>query len=347
MISGLFCRRTPKRVSVAVVTIGLVAAWLSGCNPEKESCVFKPDVGDIAIDVQIEQLQDSFIDVTSREKLVDLLTRYPVIRDQIFRRAEYPSDSAFINAVFSKLNNPHFDTLRLETRRVFGDLLPLQAEFKEAFTNLKFYYPEFTPPRIQTVISGLDTDLIVTDTLIIVGLDFFLGKGAKYRPKYYEYILRKYDPNDIVPSCLLIYGISDRFNKNKADDHTVLADMMAFGKSFYFAKHMLPCTPDSVFIWYTPEEINGSRKNEDLIWARFVESQVIFSNNHKIKQDYLGERPVTIQVGEKCPGRIGQWVGWQIVNKYADTHRDVTLPQLMSIDDAQRLFKESSYKPGR
>ena len=24
--------------------------------------------------------------------------------------------------------------------------------------------------------------------------------------------------------------------------------------------------------------------------------------NHKVKQDYLGERPVTIQVGEKCPG---------------------------------------------
>lgn len=347
MTNRSFCNWKLGRTTAIVITIAFVTAWIAGCSPEKESCVFKPDVSGIEMDVKIRQLQDSFIDVGSKEELVELLTRYPVIRDEIFRRAEYPSDSAFIDALFSKLNNPHFDTLLLETRRVFGDLSSLQSEFNEAFANLKFYYPEFTPPHIQTVISGLDTDLVVTDSLIIVGLDFFLGKGAKYRPKYYEYILRKYDPNDIVPSCLLIYGISDRFNKNQANDHTVLADMMAFGKSFYFAKHMLPCTPDSVFIWYTPEEINGSRKNEDLIWARFVESQVIFSNNHKIKQDYLGERPVTIQVGEKCPGRIGQWVGWQIVNKYADTHRDVTLPQLMSIDDAQRLFKESSYKPGR
>ncbi|HTE30128.1 MAG TPA: hypothetical protein VK666_07125, partial [Chryseolinea sp.] len=221
------------------------------------------------------------------------------------------------------------------------------AEFDEAFTNLKYYYPDFIPPRIQTVISGFDSDLMVTDSLIIVSLDFYLGKGARYRPKYYEYLLRKYDPNDIVPSCLLIYGISDRFNKNELKDNTVLADMVAFGKSFYFAKHMLPCVPDSVFIWYTPDEIKGSRKNEDLIWDRFVESQVLFSTNHKVKQDYLGERPVTIQVGEKCPGRIGQWVGWQIVNKYADSHTDETLPEMMQITEATRIFRESAYKPGK
>lgn len=333
-----------KRTSIVLL---LVAIIFGGCNDEREACVTRPDVSGVDVNIQIQQLQDSFVDVRSKERLVELLSRYPVIRDEIFRRAEYPSDSSFVNALYAKLTNPHLDTLVMETKRVFGDLSSLQSEFDEAFTNLKYYYPDFTPPKIQTIISGLDTDLVVTDTLIVVGLDFYLGRGAKYRPKYYDYILRKYDPNDIVPSCLLIYGISDRFNKNEIQDHTVLADMMAFGKSFYFAKHMLPCTPDSVFIWYTPEEISGSRKNEDLIWARFVESQVIFSNNHKTKQDYLGERPITIQVGEKCPGRIGQWIGWQIVNTYAESHPDVTLPQLMDIKEAPRLFKESGYKPTR
>jgi hypothetical protein len=144
---------------------------------------------------------------------------------------------------------------------------------------------------------------------------------------------------------MLIYGINDSINKTQLNDKTVLADMIAYGKSFYFAKHMLPCVPDSVFIWYTPQEINGSVKNQDLIWARFIESQVLFATSHTVKKDYLGERPITVQVGEKCPGRIGQWMGWQIVKKYMKSHSEISLQQLMATGDAQALFNQSGYRP--
>lgn len=333
-----------KNVHLIVLLFSLL---LWSCNSEKEECVFIPQSADIPINLQFEQLQDVFVNISSKGQLVTLLTEHPVIRDEVFRRSEYPSDSIFVNELYARLTNPHLDTLLGETQRVFGNLDGLKREFEDAFKNVRYYYPDFVPPKIQTVVSGLDTDLFVSDSLIVVSLDFYLGEGAKYRPKMYDYLLRKYDTNDIVPSCLLIYGISNRFNENDLSDQTVLADMIAYGKSFYFAKHMLPCVPDSVLIWYTPEEIKGSRENENLIWARFIESQVLYSTNHKVKQDYLGERPVTIQVGEKCPGRIGQWVGWQIVNKYAEKHPQLTLPQLMQEADAQKLFKESAYKPAR
>jgi hypothetical protein len=330
----------------SVLAALLLILVVAGCTKDEEECVSKPEISGEKVEVILEQFQDSLVNIKSKAALVSLLTRQPLLRDYIFRRAEYPSDSVFLDELYARFNNPHLDTLLLETKRVFGDVSGLKAEFEEAFTNIKYYYPDFTPPKIQTVISGLDTDMLVTDSLIIVSLDFYLGRGAKYRPKnVYNYILRKYDPDDILPSSMLIYGISDRFNKTDMKDKTVLADMIAYGKSFYFAKHMLPCTPDSVLIWYTPEEVKGSRANEDLIWARFIESNVLFATSHVVKKDYLGERPVTIQVGEKCPGRIGQWVGWRIVNKYMESHPDITLPQLMNTANAQHLFKESHYKP--
>jgi hypothetical protein len=330
----------------SVLAALLLILVVAGCTKDEEECVPKPEISGEKVEVILDQFQDSLVNIKSKAVLVSLLTRQPLLRDYIFRRAEYPSDSVFLDELYARFNNPHLDTLLLETKRVFGDVSGLKAEFEEAFTNIKYYYPDFTPPKIQTVISGLDTDMLVTDSLIIVSLDFYLGRGAKYRPKnVYNYILRKYDPDDILPSSMLIYGISDRFNKTDMKDKTVLADMIAYGKSFYFAKHMLPCTPDSVLIWYTPEEVKGSRANEDLIWARFIESNVLFATSHVVKKDYLGERPVTIQVGEKCPGRIGQWVGWRIVNKYMKSHPDITLPQLMNTANAQHLFKESHYKP--
>jgi hypothetical protein len=319
---------------------------LAACSKEnKDECVFRPETAAIKIDLDIEALEDSFVNIQSKPALIKLLSRYPIIRDYIFRRTEYPDDSVFINEIYNRFNNPHIDTLLQETKRVFGDGSELKSQFTEAFTNLSYYYPGIKLPKIQTIISGLDTDLMVTDSLIIVSLDFFLGEGAKYRPKMYDYLLRQYKKENIVPSCMLIYGIHDRFNATDPKDKTVLADMIAYGKSFYFAKHMLPCVPDSTFIWYSPEEINGARKNQDLIWARIVEDQVIYSTSHVIKQKYLGERPKTIEVGEKCPGRIAQWIGWEIVNKYAETHATTKLPELMQVDNADKLFKESRYKP--
>jgi hypothetical protein len=335
------------KISVlAAIALILLAA---GCGKEEQDeCVFKPETSGSKVAITFEQLQDSIVDIKSKDALVAFFAKQPLIRDYMFRRTEYPGDSVFLDELYSRFNNPHFDTLLLETKRVFGDASGLKEEFEAAFSNVKYYYPGFTPPRIQTIITGLDTDMLVTDSLIIVSLDFYLGRGAKYRPKnVYNYILRKYDPDDIVPSAMLIYGIDGRFNKTDMNDKTVLADMVAYGKAFYFAKHMLPCTPDSTLIWYTPEEIKGSRANEDLIWARFIESNVLFATSHVVKKDYLGERPVTIQVGEKCPGRIGQWVGWRIVNKYMESHSDVTLPQLMNTANAQQLFKDSHYKPDR
>jgi gliding motility-associated lipoprotein GldB len=326
----------------------LLALLVWSCNSiEKEGCVVKPDVSKIAIDLQFEHFEDTLANLRSKSHLLKILDRQPAMRDYMFRRGEYPDDSAFVNELYRKFTNKGIDTLLSEITIAFGDLSDLKQQFTEAFTNVKYYYPDFAPPRIQTILSGLETDMMVSDSLIIISLDFYLGKNGKYRPKTYEYILRRYDPEDVVPSTMLMFGIDDRINKSNPEDKTVLADMITYGKAFYFAKHMLPCVPDSVFLWYTKDEIEGSRENEDLIWARFIQDNVLFSTNMIEKRNYLGERPITTQVGEKCPGRIGQWLGWRIVKQYMQTNADKTLQQLMEEKDAQALFKASRYKPRR
>ena len=321
----------------------VLAVW--GCGKPNEECVFIPETSGIKVDFEFEHFEDSLANISSKQELVGLLTRQPLIRDYIFRRTEYPNDSIFINEIYRKFSNPGIDTLLKETKRIFGDLSGLHAQFQEAFTNIKYYYPDFVPPKVQTLISGIDTDLFVSDSLIIVSLDFFLGEGAKYRPQMYDYLLRQYGKDNIVPSVLLVYGIDRSFNKTDVKDKTVIADMVAYGKSFYFAKHMMPCMPDSTFIWYTREEIEGSRENQNLIWARLLKDEVLFSTSHVVKQKYLGDRPKTIEVGEKCPGRIGQWVGWQIVNNYAQRHDKASMKQIMEMENAQELFRKSGYKP--
>jgi hypothetical protein len=321
----------------------ILLTGLTGCFKETEKCAFIPPVEN-KVELKFDALTDSILSIESKDELVTFLGRHTILRDYFLKRSQYPNDSVFVNELYRRFTHPAFDTLRMEAQKIFGDERALQEEFNQAFSNLRFYYPEAKMPRIETVITGLDTDLYVSDSLIIVGLDYYLGPDAKYRPNMYDYLLRQYRKENIVPSIMLLLGMV-QYNASDLTDETVLADMVAYGKSFYFAKHMLPCTADSIFIWYSEEEIKGAQENQDLIWYRLIEDQVLYSTSHVMKQRYLGERPFTIEVGEKCPGRIAQWVGWQIVMSYMNNHPDVTLPELMLMMDADRLFKESRYKP--
>jgi hypothetical protein len=332
---------------ISLLVVGLVFLASCGKEGEEQGCAFVPETSGIRVEVTIESLSDSLAGVTSKAQLVKILDNHKVLRELFFKRNQYPSDSAFINELYSRFKNVHFDTLAMEVKRVFGDEEKLKEEFAVAFRNLKYYYPDIKAPRIETVISGFETDMFVSDSLIIIGLDYFLGKGAKYRPNMYEYMLRQYNPENIVPSTMMLYGIDGRINHMDSDNKSALADMITYGKSFYFAKQMVPCTPDSVFIWYSSEEIKGVWKNQDLIWARFIEDKLLYSTSHILKQRYLGDRPKTTEVGAECPGRIGQWVGWQIVKSYMKQHPEQTLPGLMNSGNADKIFKESKYKPER
>jgi hypothetical protein len=329
-----------------ILLFAIALTVLVSCKEETEDkCVVIPETSAIKIDLKFESLEDSLPVISTKEQLVNFFSHQTAVRDLLFNREAYPNDSAFINDRYDRFTNPAIDTLLTETHRVFGNGQELKNAFEEALTNLKYYYPAFPTPRVKTIITGLETDIFVNDSLVLVGIDYYLGSGAKYKPYIHEYMQQRYNKDFIIPSMMLLYGIDGAFNKTSVADKTVLADMITYGKAYYFAKHMIPCVADSTLMGYTREEVEGSRKNESLIWSRLIEDEVLFSTSHQTKQKYIAERPRTLEVGEKCPGRIGQWVGWQIVKKYMETHPDITLQQLMQMQDPAKLFKESGYKP--
>ncbi|HEV8513152.1 MAG TPA: gliding motility lipoprotein GldB [Cyclobacteriaceae bacterium] len=314
---------------------------LFACNPNaEEKCVLAPET---KIELKFSALEDSIPSVHTKQELVDFFSHHIALRDVFFGRRNFPSDSVFINHYFKKFTNPALDTVLMDVKKVFNDGASLKDEFRVAFSNMKYYYPEFRIPRVETVITGLESDLFVSDSLVIVGLDFFLGKNGRYKPDMHDYILRRYEKNFIVPSTLLLYGIDGKYNSVNLSDRTVLAEMIAYGKAYHFAKRMLPCSPDSIFIGYTSKEIEGAKANQDMIWKRLVDDEALFSTSQQMKQRYIGERPKTYEVGNECPGRIATWVGWQMVNEYAKQNASISLPELMKITDAQKIFKGSKY----
>lgn len=316
---------------------------LFSCS-KNNPCIEAPDISDISLDFKIQRIEEQLFSIQSKKDLQEIINQNPVFAETFLMRSQYPHDSLLVNRFYELLHDPNIDTLRQETQQVFGDLKDVENQFRDAFKRIKFFYPEFTVPKVKTVFTGLARDMFLSDTLIIIGLDYYLGNEATFRPlNTPEYILKRYRKENIVPNTLLF--ISEKYNNTDPEDQSLLADMIYYGKSYYFSKQMLPCVPDSVFLGYTPEEMEDIYDNEGIIWANFIENELLYETNHFIKDKFISERPYTYEISQNCPGRIGRWVGWEIIKDYHRENEDLNFQQIMANPNAQEIFVRSKYKP--
>lgn len=317
-----------------LLTFFIIILTILGCQRNnEESSVPK-------IDVKIERFDKKLMATTTKKELLDLLKSNEGYLRQFYR--VYPDDSAFIEHLYTVVHHPETQKLHQEVVTTFGDLHDIENELGSAFAKIKAQFPDFTPPKVVATFTGLENDIYVSDSVVYIALEAFLGPKASYRPQQPDYILYRYQKPFIVPT--VVRFISDKYNKMAQDDGTLLSDMIYFGKAFEFTKEMLPKGSDSLIIAYPDSVMRQAWNAQDLVWAYFIDKSLLYEKQPKIKEKYIGERPKVFEIGPNCPGRIGQWVGWRIVQRYLKENPSVTLKELMDNGNAQDIFIKSKYR---
>ncbi len=316
----------------------VLAIIFSSCTSSE-----KIDVSNIKVNVDIRRMDEELLKLTDKASIQAFIKQNPEYFVK-FYELQSANDTAFVNNLDRILNHPESKAFQKEAQKTFGDLADLKTQFESAFKHIKHYYPDFKEPRIITTFTGLEKDIFVSDSLIVVSLEAFIGKKAKYRPQFPDYILRRYEKSYIIPT--VVKFMSQKYNKANQNDNTILADMIYYGKSFEFTREILPDVADSLIIAYPDSVIQRTWVAQDLVWGHFIDKKLLYESDLKIKTKYLDERPVTADIGPECPGRIGQWVGWRIVNLYRTENPDITLQELMNDTNAQQILQKSKYKGG-
>ena len=329
-----------KNLIPTVYTLVLIPLFIS-CDTN--NCKESPDISAIKVSIEYEGLEDVLRNFNNSEEATALLARNRALADGFLHAQEYPDDSVLGRKLYRLMNAPSIDSLFMATKSTFGDFTEVMGDFRSAFRSIRYHYPHAPIPKFQSVVTGFYNDLYITDTLVIIGTDYFLGSQSKYRPQDIpQYLLKRYEKESVVP--IVMSFISNTYNNTDNRHGDLLADMINLGKSYYFVSQVLPCTPDSLIIGYTSEEMNIAKENEEIIWANLIQNEMLYEKSHFLKNKFVGERPNVFEISEKCPGRIGAWVGWEIVKSYAE-HNQVSLTELMGENDAHKIFQRSQYKP--
>ncbi|KAA9331702.1 gliding motility lipoprotein GldB [Hymenobacter busanensis] len=315
---------------------------LGSCSSDSPRCELNPEVARVEAPVRLERLEKPFFQIRTPDDARRFLDQNRLFARYFLQRGQVPEP--ILEQTLAKLaSNPGLQKLGSQADSTFGDTQKWQGDFQRMFQHVRYYFPDFKVPQVKTFVSGLSQDLFANDSLMVVSTDFFVGPKALYRPNVPNYILLRYRPEYVLPTAAL--AVSSKYNKKELTGTSMLAEMIQHGKALYFAEKVLPCTDDSLLVGFSGKDLKNVNFNEAKIWGHFLEKNLLYNTSPFQIQKYVGERPDVPEIDKTCPGRIGQWVGWQIVRKYMAEHPNVTLAQLMAAKDAQRILTESRYRP--
>jgi len=258
-------------------------------------------------------------------------------------------DTINILRIYNFLNDPNINELYDLTIKKYPDVTFLEEDLTDAFNRFRQAYPEKPVPQVFTYVSGLDLDnpVYYFDTAMAVGLDLFLGSDvqAYLKAGIPKYKINRFTPENLLPQCML--AVSDNLIRVDEKSNTLLDQMIQAGKALYFLDVTLPDVQDEHKIGYSAAQLEWSHNNESKIWAFIIEHQLLFSSDPQGISKMMTDAPYTSGFAAESPGRLGAYIGWQIVRAYMKEAEGVTLKKLMEDTDAQHILKLSQFKPGK
>ncbi|RZS71270.1 hypothetical protein [Pseudobacter ginsenosidimutans] len=339
----------------------LLATGLFACKNKNV-----PDVSNIKVNLTVQRFEQDFfaIDTNNIERsMQQLVPRYGgFLGDYVLNILGIApmADSAMVSP---ELPLKHFlkdyQPIKDSADKLFRNFAPYEKEVKKGLQFVKYYFPAYhLPEKLITYIGPMDAAFeaslgkygdVITQDGLAVGLQLHLGSNfSVYHSEmgqqlYPTYVSRRFAPEYIAVNCMK--NIIDDIHPERIRGLNLVEQMVEKGKRLYALEKLLPYTEDSLLTGYTAKQLKGCIENEGNIWNFFLTNGLLYKNEPDLIKEYITDGPFTQALGQGSPGFIGMWVGRQIIRKYVEKHKSVTLQQILQTDP-KKIFEESKYKPG-
>lgn len=314
-----------------IFIILLISLLFFACN---ETDKISAEIAKIPVDVKVSRFDRAFAEATPAD-LPNLKSTYPYL---------FPAQ--YHDSVWEKKLQ---DTIQIElfeeVGKAFSDFEDETQELTTLFQHIKYYFPEFKVPHVITLTSEVDYNnrVILADTLLLVGLDNYLGPEHRFYIDIQKYIAAGLDQKYIAGD------VADAFIRQVVPplrDRTFLAELIYQGKMLYLKDKLMPAVEDALKIGYTQDQLDWAIVNEEPMWRNFIEQEYLYSTDSELRLRFIEPAPFSkfgLALDNESPGRLGQYLGWQIVRAFMDKN-EVSVTQLLTLPPDE-IFKKSNFKP--
>lgn len=323
----------------------ILLTLLASCG--SDSSIEDIDTSNIILNLKVNRLEQEQSKLTDVTKAHQFLKKYPSFTQLMLKRS-LPSQDILEDMLVKMANDPQNQELLIACQQDYQDFSDVERKLLSNFKHIKYYYPDFNINEVNTFSGGLTSgyDLVINEQSLFIGIDHFLIDKEKFRPNpqiFHNYILKFYNRENIAIKVSQL--LSQKYNAYDGKDQSLLANIIFYGKAYFFVKSMNPTEKNPLIIEYSEKEWNAAEENDHIIWDHFVKKELFYTKDKKLISKYVDPRPTTGEVAEACPGRIGQWLGFKIVESYMKNNPDVSLQDLMVETDSRTILHKSKYKP--
>jgi hypothetical protein len=332
-----------------VLSLISILAWSACVNNNS-----KDEASGVQITYQSHRFDQLFFKVNPKDVkggMQELMKTHPAITD-IFTQylAGYGKLSDTSTQVYKALEHmltyKDYTNLYKTVQDKFPNTKQQDKELKELLQHIKYNWPDYKIPQVYYFISGLNNyNAITYDSIIGVGLDMYLGKNFEFYPSVQmpQYLINKCEPEYIpVNSALNIYESRYPFVPEEKD---LLSLLIEKGKAMYFVDKCLPKLAPTLKLGYTQAQYKWIEENEGAVWNYFITQGLLYNNNLQKTMPFVVDGPTTVGLPPESPGAVGNYIGYQIIKKYAEAKKLSVLQVCNLKERPQVILQESKYAP--
>jgi hypothetical protein len=288
------------------------------------------------VNVKIERFEDLFFN-NSYEDLSLLKDEYSFL---------FPSQ--YNNQVWlDKQNDSLQREIFYQVKKRFNDFSKQKKEIESFYFNYKKLDSNYVIPRIITLTTDVDfrKNIILTDSLLLLGLDNYLGTDHYFYNSFPKYISSNFEIDYLIIDIANSYAFNYT-NKFKISNYTFIDKLIYEGKLLYFMKMMLPNYSDNQLLKYSDNQFLWAQNNEKEIWINFIENEYLFSSDSQLESRFLNLAPFSkfyLSIDNDSPSMIGKYIGFQIVNTFMQNY-NFSINELMELE-SMYIYNNSKYKP--
>lgn len=326
--------KRPRREKTRFIFIlpVLILLFFQSCNNEKE---LKPEIKNIVVNLDVERFDKRFANA-SADSIPVLMREYPYLFPNQYEPSFWQE----------KITDTLQQSLEEEVQQVFPDFEQERENLERLFKHIKYYYPDTRIPKVVTVTSDVDyrNKVILNDSLLIVALDTYLGPEHKFYGGIQRYLVQNFDKTQIDVDVASAFAT--KVLGRRPQGRRFIDEMIFQGKRLYLMQQLLSLEEPYKVMSYSPEQWEWAKENEVNIWTYFVERELLFSTDSDLLGRFIIEAPFSkfyMELDNESPPRLGSYIGWQIVNAYADKNKADLHKILQS--STEEIFENANYKP--
>ena len=314
----------------------LLMMLLSACTSTSKSPVEMVNIQ--RFDLDVAGYAD--LDTVGKSKFID---KYRTVTDILITPDSTKLDSlltAYSHSRAVEMFTP--DIIRCfkqSTADSLGEVLAIARDNMEAL-GLAYQLP-----KLYGVVSTYNQSIIVADTVMLVGINHYLGKDYEAYEGFDDYI-RSLKTPERMPYDIIETILRTTHPYRSSSDETALNRILYEGAIIEATMEIIPDSRVETAMGYTPEMMKRAEEFESAIYNTLISRKLLYSTSQSDIDRLTRTAPSTSIVNNEAPGRAGTYIGYKIITAYRKKYKaDVATLLDSAVYNSPTTFLTSGYSP--